>query len=88
MCLGIPGAVIALHDDELATVSVNGVEREISISLLADEGVGVGDWVLIHVGFALSKIDAEEAALTLDQIKKLGQAWDDELDAFKQTVIR
>ncbi|MCL2470733.1 MAG: HypC/HybG/HupF family hydrogenase formation chaperone [Propionibacteriaceae bacterium] len=88
MCLGIPGEVIALADDDLATVSVNGVEREVSVGLLKDEGVSVGDWVLIHVGFALSKIDAHEAALTLDQIKKLGQTWNDEIDAFSQTAIR
>ncbi|MCL2785237.1 MAG: HypC/HybG/HupF family hydrogenase formation chaperone [Propionibacteriaceae bacterium] len=87
MCLGIPAEVITLLDADLATVSVNGVEREVSIGLLRDEGIDIGDWVLVHVGFALSKIDAEEAALTLDQIQKLGQAWTDELDAFKQTAI-
>ena len=85
MCLGIPGEIIALHDNDLATISVNGVERAISISLLADEPVAVGDWVLVHVGFALSKIDEAEAALTLDQIKKLG-AWEDEFNSFKQTA--
>jgi hydrogenase expression/formation protein HypC len=87
MCLGIPGAIVALHDDDYATVSVNGVERPISISLLAEEGVGIGDWVLVHVGFALSKIDEQEAALTLDQIKKLGAAWTDEMEAFQSTAI-
>ncbi|MDR0489588.1 MAG: HypC/HybG/HupF family hydrogenase formation chaperone [Propionibacteriaceae bacterium] len=88
MCLGIPCEVVALLEGDLATVSVSGVEREVSIGLLVDEGIKVGDWVLVHVGFALSKIDAEEADQTLDQIKKLGQVWDDELDAFKQTEIR
>jgi hydrogenase expression/formation protein HypC len=87
MCLGIPGEVVNLLDNDLATVSVSGVEREISVGLLSDEGVTVGDWVLVHVGFALSKIDAEEADLTLDQIKKLGQPWVDEMDAFKETAI-
>ena len=88
MCLGIPCEVIGLLDDDLATVSVSGVEREVSIELLLDEGVAIGDWVLVHVGFALSKINAEEAQMTLDQIKRLGQVWHDELDAFKETAIR
>lgn len=88
MCLGIPGEIVALHDEDLATVCVNGVEREVSVALLTDEGVAVGDWVLVHVGFALSKIDAHEAELTLDQIKKLGQPWVDEMDAYQQTAIR
>jgi len=87
MCLGIPAEVITLLESDLATVSVNGVQRDVSIVLLKDEGIQVGDWVLIHVGFALSKIDADEAALTLDQIQKLGQAWVDELDAFTGTAI-
>jgi hydrogenase expression/formation protein HypC len=87
MCLGIPGEIIALLPDEVATVSVGGVEREISVSLLLDEGVSVGDWVLVHVGFALSKIDQQEAEFTLSQIKKLGQAWDDELSAYSETSI-
>jgi hydrogenase expression/formation protein HypC len=56
--------------------------------MLKDEGIKVGDWVLVHVGFALSKIDAHEASETLEQIKKLGTLWDDELDAFSSTEIR
>jgi len=87
MCLGVPGEVVAVQDRDVATVSVAGVERQISISLLADEGVGVGDWVLVHVGFALSKIDEAEAKATLDQIEKLGQAWHDEFAAYKQSSI-
>ena len=87
MCLGIPGEVVALLDDDVATVSVSGVERQISVSLLAGEGLAVGDWVLVHVGFALSKIDPREAELTLDQIKKLGQAYADEMAAYKETAI-
>ena len=56
----------------------------ISTDLLADEGLKVGDWVLVHVGFAMSQIDADEAATTLEQIKKLGQ-FEDELEQFKTT---
>jgi hydrogenase expression/formation protein HypC len=73
--------------EHLASVDVSGVRRVISLSLVADEGVGVGDWVLVHVGFALSVIDAAEAAATLDQIKKLGQPYIDEMDAFLETEI-
>ncbi|MDR3069432.1 MAG: HypC/HybG/HupF family hydrogenase formation chaperone [Propionibacteriaceae bacterium] len=89
MCLGIPGEVIEIIDHEacLAKVEVSGVQRDISIRLLADEGVSVGDWVLVHVGFALSKIDQDEANATLDQIKKLGKPYEEEMEAFMETEI-
>jgi hydrogenase expression/formation protein HypC len=64
------------------------VRREISVGLLRDENLRLGDWVLVHVGFALSVIDQQEAEFTLDQIKKLGQVWNDELQAFEETAIR
>lgn len=89
MCLGIPGEVVELVDEQdyLAKVDVSGVQRTISVRLLADEGIEKGDWVLVHVGFAMSKIDEAEAQLTLDQIKKLGQTYDEELQAFMETEI-
>ena len=89
MCLGIPGEVVGIVDAPagLATVEVSGVRRTISVKLLQDEGVTVGDWVLVHVGFALSKIDEAEAAATLDQIEKLGQPYTDEMDAFRETAV-
>ncbi|QWT23117.1 HypC/HybG/HupF family hydrogenase formation chaperone [Subtercola sp. PAMC28395] len=89
MCLGIPGEIVEIvdADDCLAKVDVSGVKRTISIRLLADEGIEVGDWVLVHVGFAMSKIDEAEAQMTLDQIKKLGQTYDEELIAFMETEI-
>ncbi|MDR1426648.1 MAG: HypC/HybG/HupF family hydrogenase formation chaperone [Bifidobacteriaceae bacterium] len=89
MCLGIPGEVIAIVDESehLASVAVNGVRRTISARLLADDPVAVGDWVLVHVGFAMSKIDEHEAALTLDQIQKLGRPFEEEMDAFLETEI-
>jgi hydrogenase expression/formation protein HypC len=86
MCLGIPGEVIELHADHLATVAVNGVQRDISVGLL--DQVAVGDWVLVHVGFALAKIDEREAAETLDQVQKLGRLWDEEIEAYSETAIR
>ena len=89
MCLGIPGEVVEIVDvdESLAKIDVSGVQRTISVRLLAYEGVEVGDWVLVHVGFAMSKIDEDEAQMTLDQIKKLGQTYDEELIAFMETEI-
>ena len=84
MCLGIPGQLVELVDtnDQLARVDVSGVTRVINIGLLEDEQVQPGDWVLIHVGFAMSKIDEEEANLALASLQLMGQAYDDELEAF------
>jgi len=89
MCLGIPGQIVEMVDPEqyLAKVEVSGVQRTISVRLVADEGLQSGDWVLIHVGFALSKIDEEEAALTLTAMQRLGQPYEDELEAFDSTSI-
>lgn len=89
MCLGIPGQVVDIVDAEqhLAKVDVNGVRRIISVRLLADQGLLVGDWVLVHVGFAMSKIDEVEAQLTLDQVKKMGADYTNEIDAFNSSQI-
>lgn len=89
MCLGIPGEVVALWPDraDLATVDVNGVQRAINVGLLEREGVAPGDWVLIHVGFAMSKIDEEEAAATLAFLEDVGQAYADELAALAASEI-
>ncbi len=88
MCLGVPAEIVAFDKTESgrAKVSLSGVERMISTDLLADEGLKVGDWVLVHVGFAMSQIDAAEAATTLDQIRKLGQ-FESELEQFKTTSV-
>jgi hydrogenase expression/formation protein HypC len=89
MCLGIPGQVVELTDAEqhLAKVAVNGVQRVISVRLLAEEGLVEGDWVLVHVGFALARIDEAEARLTLDQIAKMGEAYANEIDSFSSSEI-
>src|SRR5579863_3445047 len=89
MCLGIPGQVVEITDTDayLAKVDVNGIKRAISVRLLADAGIDVGDWVLIHVGFALAKIDEREATATLDAVKQMGKAYADELDAFRTTGV-
>jgi hydrogenase expression/formation protein HypC len=80
MCLGIPGKIVAItsHVNKLATVEVLGVQREINIACIVSEthsvDACVGDWVLVHVGFAMSRIDATEAQLTLDVLQMLGEA--------------
>jgi hydrogenase expression/formation protein HypC len=87
MCLGIPGQVVEFVDthDHLARVDVSGVTRVINIGLLEDEPLAVGDWVLIHVGFAMSKIDEAEANLALASLKLMGQGYEDEMAAFFET---
>ena len=83
MCLGVPAQVVEIKDPTRATVSISGVTRAISTDLLVEEGLEVGEWVLVHVGFALSKIDEDEAATTLQQIQQLGAyTFEDELDSF------
>jgi hydrogenase expression/formation protein HypC len=91
MCLAIPGQVIEIVDSEnrLALVDVAGVRRNVNISLLDEDGSGAqpGDWVLIHVGFALSKVDEEEAHATLSLLEKMGAEYEQELEELKASVI-
>jgi hydrogenase expression/formation protein HypC len=91
MCLAIPGQVVELVDEanRIARVDVVGVRRNINISLLDDDGVGArpGDWVLIHVGFALSKVDEEEAHATLRLLERMGADYEQELEELKASVI-
>jgi len=91
MCLAIPGQVLEVVDERnrLAKVDVAGVRRNVSIGLLDEEdgGVGVGDWVLIHVGFAISKVDEAEAAATLELLAGLGAEYEQELDELKGSAI-
>jgi hydrogenase expression/formation protein HypC len=89
MCLGIPGEVVELLPDrpDLAKVDVSGVKRAINIGLLEQETLRPGDWVLIHVGFALSKIDEDEAKAALEFLEGIGQAYADELAALAESKI-
>jgi hydrogenase expression/formation protein HypC len=90
MCLAIPGEVVELlpgNDDQLAMVDVVGVKRRINVGLLEDETVAPGDWVLIHVGFAMSKVDEREAAEALRMLELMGQAFTDELQAVAESRI-
>jgi len=89
MCLGIPGKVVEIldMDNDLAKVEVSGVRRTINVALLKDENLQPGEWVLIHVGFALSKIDESEAQLALDALERVGQAYIDEITAVVESRI-
>jgi hydrogenase expression/formation protein HypC len=91
MCLAIPGQIIEIVDEgnRLAKVDVAGVQRTINIGLLDADGDGAepGDWVLIHVGFALSKVDEEEAHATLRLLQEMGEAYEQELEELKASVI-
>lgn len=88
MCLGIPGQIIEITDAErhLARVDVSGVKREINVSCVVEPGEPVdscvGYWVLVHVGFAMSRIDEEEAAKTLAILQELGEV-QEELSAMQ-----
>ncbi|RCW40386.1 hydrogenase expression/formation protein HypC [Halopolyspora algeriensis] len=89
MCLAIPGEIIEILPDrpELAKVDVSGVRRSINIGLLGDDSPVPGEWVLIHVGFALSKIDEQEAQAVLEFLEDIGNAYTDELEALQQSWI-
>jgi len=85
MCLAIPGQIERLiPGTDLATADVSGVKRNINIGLVEPEGIAPGDWVLIHVGFAMSKIDEEEARTSLEFLQTMGQAFADEMAAMQQ----
>jgi hydrogenase expression/formation protein HypC len=91
MCLAIPGQVVEIVDgvNQIAKVDVVGVRRNINVSLLAVDGdeARPGDWVLIHVGFALSKVDEEEAHATLSILQGMGADYEQELEELKASVI-
>lgn len=89
MCLGIPAELIAFDDapGDLAVVDVSGVRRRVNVGLLDREDLRAGDWVLVHVGFALSKISESEAQALLDYLEGMGQAYDDELAALRASDL-
>ena len=89
MCLAIPGEIVEIAEEggDLATVEVAGVRRAVNVSLLGADRLAPGDWVLVHVGFAMSKIDEAEAAATLELLRGLGEAYTDELDALAGSDI-
>ncbi len=90
MCLGIPGQIIEIsdRDKKLGLVDVSGVKREVNLACIVNEDHSlddcVGDWVLVHVGFAMSRIDEKEAALTMQVLRELGEA-QEEIDAMRHS---
>ena len=91
MCLAIPGQLVDVVDEErrLARVDVAGVRRTVNVGLLdgAEGRAEPGDWVLIHVGFAMSKVDEDEALATLRLLEGMGDDYEQELEELKGSVI-
>ncbi len=91
MCLAIPGQVVEVVDEanRLAKVDVAGVRRNVNIGLLDEDGNSAvpGDWVLIHVGFAISKVDEDEALATRRLLEGMGADYEQELEELKASVI-
>lgn len=87
MCLAIPGKIVEIVDEanSIAKVEVGGVKRNVNIGMLGKDEARVGDYVLIHVGFAMSKVDEQEAEETLRVLKEIGE-FDLELEQFKTVV--
>jgi hydrogenase expression/formation protein HypC len=80
MCLGIPGQVLAMvegYGDQLALVDVEGASRKVNIGLLDEGAVGPGDWVLIHMGFAVERVDEAKAAQAREGLELLGRGTQD-----------
>ena len=79
MCLGIPGRVVEMVDgfgDQVALVDVVGGQRRVNIGMLEGPAPGSGDWVLIHMGFAVERIDADRAATAIDNLELMGRGRD------------
>jgi hydrogenase expression/formation protein HypC len=87
MCLAIPGRIVEIADadNRLAKVDVSGVLRNVNVGLL--DGVRPDDWVLIHVGFALSKVDEDEVHATLALLQEMGEAYEQELRDLSASAI-
>ena len=94
MCLAIPGRVVQVLDDanQLAQVDVAGVRRTVNVGLLGGDGdragTLVGQWVLIHVGFALSRIDEREALATLELLEQMGAEYEQELRELRASAVQ
>jgi hydrogenase expression/formation protein HypC len=91
VCLAIPGQILEIVDEpnRLARVDVAGVKRNVNIGLLDEDGAfaGPGDWVLIHVGFAISKVDEAEAEATRKLLEGMGADYEQELEELRASVI-
>jgi hydrogenase expression/formation protein HypC len=88
MCLGIPAQIVDFVDGDagLAKAEISGVRRSVSIALCPE--AGVGDWVLVHVGFALARIDEAEALETLALLQQMGEAYEQELRELRASAVQ
>jgi hydrogenase expression/formation protein HypC len=86
MCLGIPAQIVEFLDPDaqLAKAEISGVRRTVSVALCPE--ARLGDWVLVHVGFALSRIDERQAAETLALLEQMGEAYEQELREIRESV--
>jgi hydrogenase expression/formation protein HypC len=91
VCLAIPGQILEFCDPErfLARVDVAGVRRVVNVALVSggSDGVQVGEWVLIHVGFAISQVDEQEALATRELLERMGREYEQELEELKASAI-
>jgi hydrogenase expression/formation protein HypC len=82
MCLGIPGQIAEIIPDvDVATVDIAGIPRDINLGLLTEEGIRPGDWILVHMGFAVERIDEHEAAEALAGLRATSDAFTEELSS-------
>jgi hydrogenase expression/formation protein HypC len=90
MCLAVPAQVVEIADEanRLARVDVGGVRRNVNVLLLEEDGpVEPGEWVLVHVGFALSRVDEAEALATRRLLEEMGDAYEQELEDLRGSAI-
>lgn len=89
MCLGVPGQIVEFLDPthHLAKAEISGVRRAINVGMLVSDGLDIGDWVLIHVGFGLAKIDEDEARRTLEFLTTLGSDFAEEMLLIEESRI-
>ena len=86
MCLGIPAQIVELVDADagLATAEISGVRRSVSVALCPE--ASVGDWVLVHVGFALSRIDEQQARETLELLQQMSEAYEQKIREIRASI--
>ena len=79
MCLSIPSKVVKIDkENNIATVDTMGVQRDASLDLMHEDAVQIGDYVLLHIGFIMNKIDEEDALLSLETYREIIEAMDEE----------
>ena len=85
MCLAVPGQILERLDDGLAKVDFTGVRRTVSVVFTPE--AEAGDWVLVHVGFALSRIDEQQARETLELLRQMGEVYEREVMEIRESAV-